>query len=229
MTTNSLRVLVVDDERPIRMFLRTALGSSYSVLEAENGAAGLQAATHTQPDVILLDLGLPDMNGLDVIRRLREWTQIPIIVISVHDRETEKISALDSGADDFLAKPFSTGELLARIRAALRHCARPAMEIPYSSGDLTVNLSLREVQINHRPVMLTPTEYDILRVLVMHAGKVLTHQQLFSLVWGGSTAIDSHLLRVNISNLRKKIEQNPLRPRHIITEPGVGYRLRDLE
>jgi len=226
---NPLRILVVDDERPIRRFLRTALGSQYDVFEAGNGSEALRIITINRPDIILLDIGLPDMNGIEVTRRLREWTMVPVIVISVRDDEEDKVAALDAGADDYLSKPFSVNELTARIRAALRHCAKPEFESVYQSGGLTINLTRREIRLYEQLIMLTPTEYDILRVLVTHAGKVLTHQQLIHLVWGGDNEADAHLLRVNISNLRRKIEQDPVRPRHIVTEPGVGYRLKDIE
>ncbi len=224
-----VRILIVDDERPIRRFLRSALSGQYAIFEAESGADALQVMTIIRPDVVLLDLGLPDINGVEVTRRLREWTLVPVIVISVQDREEDKVSALDAGADDYLTKPFSVHELTARIRAALRHCAKPEMESVYRHGDLEVNLSRREVHSRDQLVALTPTEYEILRALVAHAGKVLTHKQLIHAVWGGSEDADSHLLRVNVSNLRKKLEHDPLFPRHIITEPGVGYRLRDVE
>ncbi len=224
-----LRVLVVDDERPIRRFLRSSLASTYLVFEAENGEEALRMVSTNRPDVMILDLGLPDVDGLEVTRRLREWTEMPIIVISVRDREEEKVAALDAGADDYLTKPFSTVELMARIRVALRHRSQPENTPVYQSDRLTINLALRLVTVGGEPIALTPTEYEILRVLVNHAGKVLTHKQLIQLVWGSDYNTDSHLLRVNISNLRKKIEPDPLRPRHIITEPGVGYRLRDIE
>lgn len=224
-----LRVLVVDDERPIRLFLRTALAGQYTIFEAENGAEALQMAALKHPDLIILDLGLPDMDGLDVTERLREWTEVPVIVVSVRDREQDKIAALDAGADDYLTKPFSMGELMARLRAALRHCTRLQNEPVYRSAGLMVNLANREVLVDSLRVGLTPTEYDLLRTLVLHSGMVLTHQQLIQAVWGGNYDADSHLLRVNISNLRKKIEQDPLFPRHILTEPGVGYRLSEIE
>jgi two-component system KDP operon response regulator KdpE len=229
VNSNPLRILVVDDERPIRRFLRTALASQYTVFEAESGRDALQIMTTTRPDIVLLDLGLPDMDGLEVTRRLREWTVVPIIILSVQDREEDKVAALDAGADDYLTKPFSVNELTARIRAALRHCAKPEIESVYLSGDLLINLTRREVRVQDELVTLTPTEYDILRVLVTHAGKVLTHQQLINAVWGGDNDAGAHLLRVNVSNLRHKIEHSPVQPLHIITEPGVGYRLRDIE
>jgi two-component system KDP operon response regulator KdpE len=170
------------------------------------------------------------MDGTEVTRRLREWTDVPVIVISVRDSEQDKVAALDAGADDYLTKPFGTSELLARIRVALRHSNKSENEsVIYQNEDLLVDFMKREVQVNDQPVMLTPTEYSILRTLVNHAGKVLTHQQLIKEVWGGNYEADFHLLRVNVSNLRRKIETDPLRPHHIITEPGVGYRLKEFE
>jgi two-component system, OmpR family, KDP operon response regulator KdpE len=230
LTSNpALRILVVDDERPIRRFLRISLEVTYTVFEAENGQEALHVMAISHPDLVILDLGLPDIDGLEVIRRLREWTQVPIIVVSVRDDEADKVAALDAGADDYLTKPFSAAELLARLRAALRRCASPENDPVYQSGSLLVNLALRQVLVDSQPVALTPTEYEILRTLVNHAGKVLTHKQLFQAVWGSDYVADSHLLRVNVSNLRKKVEPDPLRPRHIVTEPGVGYRLREIE
>jgi len=224
-----LKILVVDDERPIRRYLNASLSNQYTVFEAENGEDALRAVAFNHPDVIILDLGLPDMDGTDVTRRLREWTDVPVIVISVRGSEQDKVAALDAGADDYLTKPFGTSELLARIRAALRHSNKSRAEsVIYQNGDLLVDFMKREVRVNDQPVALTPTEYGILRMLVNHAGKVLTHQQLIKDVWGGNYEADSHLLRVNISNLRRKIESDPLRPRHIITEPGIGYRLKDI-
>jgi two-component system KDP operon response regulator KdpE len=225
-----LKILVVDDERPIRRFLNACLGNDYMILEAENGSDAIRIAAVAHPDVILLDLGLPDMDGTEVTRRIREWTEVPIIMISVRDGEQDKIGALDAGADDFLAKPFGTGELLARIRAALRRFNRAEMKMAaFQEDDLMVDLANRQVRVEDRPVKLTPIEYRILRVLVNHAGKVLTHEQLIRAVWGGNDEANSHLLRVNISNLRRKIEHDPLRPQHILTEPGVGYRLREMQ
>jgi two-component system, OmpR family, KDP operon response regulator KdpE len=229
MDEKNLRVLVVDDERPIRRFLHASLSGTYTVLEAASGEEALAVAVSGRPDVILLDLGLPDMDGVDLTRRLREWTQIPIIVISVRDHEEDKITALDAGADDYLTKPFGVGELLARLRVILRRAA-PADNAPvFQSDRLTVDLTLREVTVDGQITSLTPTEYDILRVLIQHAGKVLTHQQLIHLVWGNTYDADAHLLRVNISNLRRKIELDPARPRFVMTEPGVGYRLKTVE
>jgi two-component system KDP operon response regulator KdpE len=227
---SSLKILVVDDERPIRRFLSASLGNRYTILEAENGGDAIRAAAVDHPDVIILDLGLPDMDGTEVTRRIREWTDVPVIVISVRDSEQDKVAALDAGADDYLTKPFGTSELLARIRVALRHSNKTENETTvYEHNGLTVDFTKREVRVNGNPVTLTPTEYNILRTLVNHAGKVLTHQQLIKEVWGGNYEADAHLLRVNISNLRRKIENDPLRPQHIITEPGVGYRLKEIE
>jgi two-component system KDP operon response regulator KdpE len=224
-----VQVLVVDDERPIRRFLHTSLSPSYAVSEAETGGEALQSVALHHPDLVLLDMGLPDMDGREVIRQLREWTLVPIIVLSVRDREQDKVAALDLGADDYLTKPFSAGELLARIRSALRHASKDETVAVYHSSDLVVNLGLRHVLVDNQPVQLTPTEYDILRSLVLHAGKVLTHKQLAQAVWGSEVEADSHLLQVNVSNLRRKVEKDPSRPQHIITETGVGYRLKEIE
>ena len=230
VTNSTLKILVVDDERPIRRFLSASLGNRYQVLEAENGNQAIQLAALHHPDVIILDLGLPDMDGADVTRHLREWSQVPIIVVSVRDGERDKVSALDAGADDYLTKPFGMSELLARIRVALRRSNKVEEEtVIFQNDDLFVDFIKREVRVNGQNVTLTPTEYNILRTLINHAGRVLTHQQLIREVWGGSYEADSHLLRVNVSNLRRKIESDPLRPRHIITEPGVGYRLKEIE
>ena len=230
VTNSTLKILVVDDERPIRRFLSASLGNRYQVLEAENGNQAIQLAALHHPDVIILDLGLPDMDGADVTRHLREWSQVPIIVVSVRDGERDKVSALDAGSDDYLTKPFGMSELLARIRVALRRSNKVEEEtVIFQNDDLFVDFIKREVRVNGQNVTLTPTEYNILRTLINHAGRVLTHQQLIREVWGGSYEADSHLLRVNVSNLRRKIESDPLRPRHIITEPGVGYRLKEIE
>ena len=223
---NLPRILVVDDELAIRRFLHTVLSSEeFSLHEAENGHAGLASAAAFRPDVILLDLGLPDLDGIEVIRRIREWSPVPIIVLSVRDRENDKVAALDAGADDYLTKPFGVGELLARIRAALRRSLQQTPEPVFTSNGLVVDLTRRRVTVDDVDVQLTPTEYDILRLLVTHAGKVLTHGQILKQVWGIAYLEQPHVLRVNISNLRRKIEADPSRPRHIITEPGVGYRL----
>lgn len=227
MTDNGTRVLVVDDEQAIRRFLRTTLTAhGYTVFEAAAGEEALSAVVADRPDVIILDLGLPDIDGIDVVRQLREWSQIPIVILSVREHETEKIAALDAGADDYLTKPFGSGELMARLRAALRRTDRSADEPVCTIGDLTVDLAQRRVRFQDEEVHLTPTEYDLLRALVLDAGKVLTHRRLLRQVWGPGYADDVHLLRVNVSNLRQKLEPEPARPRYILTEPGVGYRLR---
>ena len=223
---NLPRILVVDDEQAIRRFLHTVLSCEEFLLhEAECGHAGLAAAATFRPDVILLDLGLPDLDGIKVITRIREWSQVPIIVLSVRDREDDKVGALDAGADDYLTKPFGVSELLARIRAALRRSLQEIPEPLFTSNGLQVDLSSRRVTANGAEVSLTPTEYDILRLMVTHAGKVLTHRQILKQIWGITYLEQPHVLRVNISNLRRKIEADPSRPRHIITEPGVAYRL----
>ena len=223
---NLPRILIIDDELAIRRFLHTILScEDFSLHEAENGHAGLAAAAAFKPDIILLDLGLPDLDGIEVITRLREWSKVPIIVLSVREHENDKVAALNAGADDYLTKPFGVGELLARIRAALRRSLQEVPEPIYTCNDLQVDLTRRLVTISGEEVSLTPTEYDILRLMVSHAGKVLTHSQILKQVWGIAYLEQPHVLRVNISNLRRKIEADPSRPRHIITEPGVGYRL----
>jgi two-component system KDP operon response regulator KdpE len=221
------KILVVDDEKAIQRFLRTVLtGQDFQVLQAETGQLALTAATVSRPDLILLDLGLPDMNGVEVIGRLREWSAVPLIVLSVRDREDDKIMALDAGADDYLTKPFGSGELLARIRVALRHGLKQAPEPVYRVGELEVDLGRRRILLQGREVQLTPTEYDLLRLLVNHAGKVLTHRHILKELWGSVYLDQPHVLRVNISNLRRKIEPDPSRPSYILTEVGVGYRLK---
>jgi two-component system KDP operon response regulator KdpE len=225
------RVLLVDDEQAIRRFLRVTLTSqAYTVIEAASGQDAVSSVVTHKPDVVILDLGLPDIDGVEVTRVLREWTQIPIIILSVRGSERDKIDALDAGADDYLTKPFGVGELLARLRAALRRAAQTTTELVFTSGNLKVDLSRRLVTVSGREVQLTPTEYGLLRVFVNHAGKVLTHRYLLREVWGAEYGDEFHMLHVNISNLRRKIEPEPARPQFIITEPGVGYRLRtDLE
>ncbi len=226
MSEQDLRILVVDDERSIRRFLKASLGSQFVIFEATTGEEALAAVAADRPDVILLDLGLPDMDGIEVTRRLREWTQIPIIVVSVREQEQDKIAALDAGADDYLTKPFGVGELMARLRSALRRSAQAETDPVFKTRDLVVDLNRREVLVNGQPVFLTPTEYDLLRTFVKHAGKVLTHDQLLRAVWGTAYESETHMLQVNISNLRRKIEPNPSRPGYLVTEPGVGYKLK---
>jgi two-component system KDP operon response regulator KdpE len=210
----------------IRRFLKVALAAQgYTVFAAATGVEAVAEVACRRPDVVVLDLGLPDLDGIEVITLLREWTQLPIIILSERAGETDKITALDAGADDYLIKPFVAGELTARLRAVLRRAARTADAPIFSSGDLIVDLSRRRVTVAGREVKLTPTEYDLLRVLVTHAGKVLTHDQLWRQVWGHNRQAKINLLRTNIGNLRQKIEPDPGRPHYIVTEPGVGYRL----
>ncbi len=230
MEEQTVRVLVVDDDRAIRRLLQTSLGAhGYEVIEASTGHEALEAVIAHRPDLIILDLGLPDLDGVDVTRQLREWSQIPIIVLSVREHEHDKITALDAGADDYLTKPFSAGELLARLRVALRHTAQPNEEAVFVLGGLSVDLARRAVTVRGAEVQLTPNEYALLRVFIQHAGKVLTHHQLLREVWGPGYEHEKHLLRVNISNLRGKLEDEPARPQIILTEPGVGYRLRAVD
>jgi two-component system KDP operon response regulator KdpE len=219
------QVLVVDDERQIRRFLRISLETNgYAVQECESGSAALSKAAQWRPDLIILDLGLPDMDGLDVLKRLREWTQTPVIVLSAREADQDKVSALDGGADDYLTKPFSTAELMARMRAALRHTLpnhdTPVIEI----GGLRIDLAHRAVTRDARPIKLTPTEFALLRLMARHAGKVLTHKQILREVWGPEYAEETHYLRVYFAQLRQKLEEDPALPRLLLTEPGVGYR-----
>jgi len=223
-------VLVVDDEPQLRRFLRATLPAhGYKLVEAETGAAALREAASRTPDVILLDLGLPDMDGVEVTRRLREWTATPIIVLSARDQERDKIEALDAGADDYLTKPFATGELLARVRVALRHAAvGPAGSLPpvFELGDLKIDLGAHRIFVAEREVHLTRTEYRLLALLVKHAGRMVTHRQLLKEVWGPGSVEHTHYLRVYMAQLRRKLETDPTRPRYLLTETGVGYRLR---
>jgi len=225
--TNLPRILIVDDEPAIQRFLATALaGGEFAVFQAENGHAALAAAVTVKPDVVLLDLGLPDMDGVEVIGRIRQWSQTPIIVLSVRDREADKVRALDAGADDYLTKPFGVGELLARIRVMLRRSLHQAPEPVIRIDELELDLARRLVTLAGQPLALTPTEYELLRLLATNAGKVLTHRQILKQIWGGGYVEQPHVLRVNISNLRHKLEKDASRPRYILTESGVGYRFR---
>jgi two-component system, OmpR family, KDP operon response regulator KdpE len=223
-------VLLIEDEPQMRRFLRTALESNdYRLVEAGTAREGLAHAAARNPDVILLDLGLPDLDGLEVARELREWSGTPIIVISARGQEADKVKALDLGADDYLTKPFGVEELLARIRVSLRHAARPPGAVPepiFESGELRVDLPNRRVWRAGKEVHLTPTEYKLLVTLVRHAGKVLTHRMLLKEVWGPNYVNQAHYVRVYLAQLRQKIEADPARPRLLLTEPGVGYRLR---
>ena len=225
-------VLVIEDEPPLQKFLRVTLESQgYAVIEATGGESGLRHAAVEQPDLVILDLGLPDVDGLDVTRRLREWSAVPVIVVSARGREQDKVAALDAGADDYLTKPFGVGELLARVRVALRHraAARTDTGDPvFESGRLRVDLARREVTTDGRSVRLTPNEYRLLAVLVKNAGRVMTHRQLLREVWGPGSGEETHYLRVYVNQLRQKLEADPARPEHLLTETGVGYRLADL-
>jgi two-component system KDP operon response regulator KdpE len=224
-------VLIIEDELPIRRFLKPSLQSQgFKVVEAEKGAEGLALASSHNPDIVLLDLGLPDMDGLEVVKRLREWSHIPVIILTARGKEKDKIAGLDAGADDYLTKPFDVGELLARIRVALRHAERvkaggkqdPVFETP----DFQVDLSARIVKVRGQEVHLTPNEYDLLALLVRHAGKVVTQKQILQEVWGPGGASQVPSLRIYIHQLRQKIEADPDRPHYLMTESGVGYRLK---
>jgi two-component system KDP operon response regulator KdpE len=223
-------ILVIEDEPPIRRFLRTALtGHGYKYVEAATAKEGLAQAATRQPDLIILDLGLPDLDGLEVIRRLREWTILPIVILSVRGQESDKINALDAGADDYLTKPFGVGELLARIRVILRHVARTTHESEeshFTVGDLKVDLLNRQIFVGETEVHLTPIEYRLLTTLIRYAGKVVTHRQLLKEVWGPGYTEESQYLRVYMTQLRHKLEADPARPRYLTTELGVGYRLK---
>ena len=223
-------VLVVEDEPQVMRFLRATLPAhGYRVLEAATGAQALVQAQTQLPDLVLLDLGLPDLDGLEVTRRIRGWSAVPIVVVSARGQERDKVQALDAGADDYLTKPFGTEELLARMRVALRHASRVAGgagETAFETGELRVDLAARLVYRRGQEVRLTRTEYRLLAALVKHAGKVLTHRQLLVEVWGPGSASESHYLRVYMAQLRHKLEDDPARPRHLLTETGVGYRLR---
>jgi two-component system KDP operon response regulator KdpE len=227
---NGPRILVIDDEPAIRRFLKIILeADGYTFLEASTGQEGLVLAATNRPDVVVLDLGLPDLDGVTVLRRLREWSTIPVIVLTVKDSDTDKVALLDAGADDYLTKPFSTPEFQARIRVALRHSQPSPTEPVFLNGDLDVDLSRREVRLGGRVVKLTATEYEILRLLVVHAGKVVTQKQLLTEIWGPNAIEQTHYLRVFVGQLRKKLERTPSHPEMILTEPGVGYRLRILD
>ena len=223
-------VLVIEDESQMRRFLRAALNShGFRTVEAETAAAGLAHATGYNPDLVLLDLGLPDRDGLELTKQLREWSRVPIIVLSARGQESDKIAALDAGADDYLTKPFGAGELLARMRVALRHSALAAggpEEPVVQLGDVRVDRAKRQVFRGGQEVHLTPREYRLLLVLLANAGRVVTHQQLLREVWGPNATRETHYLRVYMAQLRHKLEEDPARPRYFTTEPGVGYRLK---
>jgi two-component system KDP operon response regulator KdpE len=222
-------VVLIEDEPQIRRFLRATLATQgYRLFEATTGADGIVEVGSRLPDVVVVDLGLPDMDGLDVIRRLREWTTVPIIVLSARGQEQDKVAALDAGADDYVSKPFGAGELMARIRVALRHttgASHEGGEASFKVGELQIDFVRRHVRIGAREVRLTPIEYKLLTTLAHNAGKVVTHQQLLREVWGPSHTDQSHYVRVYMAQLRHKLEAEPARPRYLLTEPGVGYRL----
>jgi two-component system, OmpR family, KDP operon response regulator KdpE len=229
MSKDNLLVLIIEDELPIRRFLRTTLAShGFEIVEATGGQAGLKQAIEQPPDLVLLDLGLPDIDGLEVTRRLREWSKVPIIVLSARNQEPDKIAALDAGADDYLTKPFGVGELMARIRVARRHAeqaGRPEEPI-FTTGELRVDRARRQVVVSGTEVHLTPIEYQLLATLVRHAGKVVTQRQLLREVWGPAYETEAQYLRTYMGHLRHKLEADPAHPRYLLTEIGVGYRLR---
>ncbi len=223
-------VLVVEDEQSMRRFLRAALEShDYRVTEATTCEEALRAATSHNPELVLLDLGLPDGDGLSLLERLREWSRVPIVVLSARGREQDKVAALDTGADDYLTKPFGTGELLARLRVAIRHAAAsgPTGEVVATVGPISIDHGKREVRVRGELVHLTPIEFRLLSVLARHADRVLTHRQILKEVWGPNAQTQTHYLRVYMAQLRRKVERDPARPRWLVTEPDVGYRLRD--
>ena len=229
MTDNGPLILVVEDEAQMRRFLRVSLSSNgYRLVEVETGAEALAQAAQRSPDLILLDLGLPDLDGLAVTKRLREWSKTPILVISARGQEQDKIDALDAGADDYVTKPFGVGELLARMRVALRHrTPGPDASSQFSTGELRVDLARRQVFVRDAEVHLTPIEYNLLTTLIRYAGRVVTHRQLLREVWGPNSGEQTQYLRVYMGQLRHKLESNPSRPVFLLTEPGVGYRLRE--
>ena len=226
MSEKGLRVLVIDDEPQIRKLLKVSLGAhGYDVHESMSGMDSVVQAADIKPDLVILDLGLPDIDGKEVVRRLREWSDVPILILTARDQEKEKIDALDAGADDYITKPFSMGELLARMRVSVRRSAHAGEDPVIQCGDLLIDLAQRRVTVDAQEIKLTPTEYDIIKILAQNAGKVLTHRQLLKAVWGDTYSDDTHYIRVYIGQLRRKIEPNPTQPRYIITESGVGYRL----
>jgi len=223
-------VVVIEDDPPIRRFLLTGLSThDFNVFEADSGRQGIIEVSNRKPDLIILDLGLPDMDGVEVIKTVRTWSSVPIIILSARSAEQSKIEALDAGADDYLTKPFGLGELLARTRVALRHWLRiPGQNTPevFTTGNLQVDLQNRWVRVDDREVRLTPIQYRLLSVLVQNAGKVLTHRQILKEVWGPSHSESSHYLRIYMSQLRQKLEEDPTKPKYLLTESGVGYRLK---
>jgi len=226
----AIAVLVIDDEPQMRRLLRVTLEAhGYAVTDAATGNDGIVQAAQARPEIIVLDLGLPDLDGVTVLKRIREWSRVPIIILSVRDRDGDKVAALDAGADDFVTKPFSSAELLARLRTALRRSQPPTASSVFRSGDLEVDLATRLVKKNGQEIKLTPIEYALLRQLVVHAGKVLTHRQLLTEVWGPTAVEQTHYLRVHIAHLRDKLEDDSAQPKFILTEPAIGYRAVDHE
>jgi len=226
MENTGPRILIIDDEPQIRRLLKVSLTAhSYEVDESPTGYEGINRAAIFKPDLILLDLGLPDIDGKAVVSAIRDWSKVPIIILTARDQENEKIQALDVGADDYVTKPFSMGELLARLRVALRHAVTVENDPIVTCGDLVIDLVGRHVMRGDKEIKLTPTEYEILKVLAQNIGKVLTHKYLLKTVWGNSYNEDTHYIRVYIGQLRRKVEENPAQPKYIITESGVGYRL----
>ncbi len=225
--TNGPLILLIEDELPIRRFLRASFAAeSYRLIEAESGEQGLRLAAQQPPDLVILDLGLPDLEGHEVLRRLREWSRVPVIVLSARDQESQKVQALDSGADDYVTKPFGVAELQARMRTALRHSTPLGDTSPSATfGELTVDIAARRVTVRGETIHLTPLEFKLLTTLAKHAGKVLTHRFLLKEVWGPGHADETHSLRVLMASLRRKIEADSAQPRYLVTEPGVGYRL----
>lgn len=222
--------LVIDDEPQIRRLLRVTLeANGYMVFDAATGRDGIVQAAQCRPEIILLDLGLPDLDGVEVLRRIREWSRVPVIILSVRDREHDKIAALDAGADDFVTKPFGSGELLARLRTSLRRSQPQPAGAIFRAGKIEIDLAARLVRKNGAEVKLTPTEYALLRLLVVHAGKILTHRQLLTEVWGPNAVEQTHYLRVHIAHLREKLEDDAAQPKFILTEPAVGYRAMEME
>lgn len=225
-------ILIVEDERPIRHFIKVTLETQgYRALEAQNGTLALSLIASHRPDIVILDLGLPDIDGLDVIRKSRGWTSVPIIVVSARGHEREKVEALDAGADDYLTKPFGVAELLARIRVALRRKASEntgdGIDPAFILGELKIDYDKRKVTISGKEIHLTPTEYNLLTLLAKHHGRVLTHRFIINEIWGAPSADDTQTLRVSMGNLRRKMEKDPAQPRYIVTEVGVGYRMVD--
>lgn len=229
MAMTQARILVVDDEESIRRFLRTALhGYGYEVIDVEDGAAALKQAANERLDLVILDLGLPDMSGCEVLARLRERSKVPVIILSAFGREQEKVAAFDAGADDYLTKPFGLQELLARMRAVMRRANDgSAAESQYDVGDLHIDFAARRVVVREREVRLTPTEFRLLQVMARNAGKVITHRQLLTEVWGADQQEEINYLRVFMAGLRRKLEENSAQPRYLLTDQGVGYRLAD--